>query len=143
VGCAVCACLVLGSRCVCVLRFLQVFKQDPPGFLGTLVAVPDSTLPLSIQLVFFIFLHFERERALRVHSKLLWIFVCASYSFIFCCPGADFQGIGVGGVCKALHGGLSMCGFLRGIYFWDQVGRSGLRGQRLVGRRGDRCRRFW
>jgi hypothetical protein len=32
VGCAVCACLVLGSRCVCVLRFLQVLSRIPPWF---------------------------------------------------------------------------------------------------------------
>jgi hypothetical protein len=34
VGRAVCACSVLGSRCVCVLCFLQVLSRIPPGFLG-------------------------------------------------------------------------------------------------------------
>jgi hypothetical protein len=63
------------------------------------------TLPLSIKLVFFSSSSiYYRKLALSVHSELLWIFVCTSYSFIFCCSGADFQGIRVVGLCKALQG---------------------------------------
>jgi hypothetical protein len=43
VGCAVCVCFVLCSRSVCVLCFFQVLSS-PPGFLRTLVAVPDNSL---------------------------------------------------------------------------------------------------
>jgi hypothetical protein len=44
VGYAMCACLVLGSRCVLCFAFFAGFKRDSPSdFQGTLLAVPDSS----------------------------------------------------------------------------------------------------
>jgi hypothetical protein len=54
VGCGVCVCFVLCSRCVCVLCFLQVLSRIPPGFLGTLVAVPDNCIVDQVEFVFIL-----------------------------------------------------------------------------------------
>jgi hypothetical protein len=44
VGCAVCICFVLDPRLgLCFGVFLQVLSMIPPDFLGTLMAVPDSS----------------------------------------------------------------------------------------------------